>query len=66
MASRFIFVTGDYTRPESYDFLQKSGRPVVGKPYELEQLLSAVATVFGAMGVLLDGAPPGETGGPPA
>jgi CheY-like chemotaxis protein len=66
MASRFIFVTGDYTRPESYDFLQKSGRPVVGKPYELEQLLSAVATVFGAMGVLLDGAPPGEAGGPPA
>lgn len=65
MASRFVFVTGDYTRPESYEFLQKSGRPVVGKPYELDQLLSAVATVFGAMGVLLDGSAPEETGSPP-
>ncbi len=60
MASRFIFVTGDYTRPESYEFLQKSGRPVVGKPYELEQLLAAVATIFGEIGVLLDRSAPGE------
>ncbi len=66
MASRFIFVTGDYTRPESYEFLQKSGRPVVGKPYELEQLLAAVATVFGAMGVLLDDSQPEETRSPPS
>lgn len=65
MASRFIFVTGDYTRPESYEFLQRSGRPVVGKPYELDQLLSAVATVFGAMGVLLDAPPPEEPGSAP-
>ncbi len=65
MASRFVFVTGDYTRPESYEFLQKSGRPVVGKPYELEQLLAAVATVFGAMGVLVDGSASEETTTPP-
>jgi CheY-like chemotaxis protein len=65
MASRFIFVTGDYTRPESYEFLQKSGRPVVGKPYELEQLLAAVATVFGAMGVLLDGSVSEKANTPP-
>jgi CheY-like chemotaxis protein len=65
MASRFVFVTGDYTRPESYEFLQKSGRPVVGKPYELEQLLAAVATVFGAMGVLLDGSASEEANTPP-
>ena len=65
MASRFIFVTGDYTRPESYEFLQQSGRPVVGKPYELEQLLAAVATVFGERGVLLDGSVPGDDEAPP-
>jgi CheY-like chemotaxis protein len=52
LASRFVFVTGDYTRPESYEFLLKAGRPVVGKPYELDQLLAAVATVLAQAGVI--------------
>ncbi len=56
MAHRFVFVTGDYTRPESFEFLKRSGRPVVGKPYEIEQLLSAVATVLGEVGVIVNGA----------
>ncbi len=65
MASRFVFVTGDYTRPESYEFLQQSGRPVVGKPYEIDQLLAAVATVFGEMGVIIDhSSQPDAAGGP--
>jgi CheY-like chemotaxis protein len=45
MASRFVFVTGDYTNPESRSFLDSTGQPVIGKPYELEALLGAVAEV---------------------
>ncbi len=62
-ASRFVFVTGDYTRPESYEFLQRSGRPVIGKPYEIDELLAAVATVLSEVGVIVE---PGETGESPA
>jgi CheY-like chemotaxis protein len=64
LASRFVFVTGDYTRPESYEFLLKSGRPVVGKPYELDQLLAAVATVLAQAGVIADRSGDGSDGGP--
>lgn len=46
LAARFVFVTGDYSRPGSYDFLQGSGQPVIAKPYELDELLTAVATVL--------------------
>ena len=62
-ASRFVFVTGDYTRPESYEFLQRSGRPVIGKPYEIDELLAAVATVLGEVGVIVE---PGEARESPA
>ncbi len=46
MASRFVFVTGDYTHPESREFLDQTGQPVIGKPYEVEALLGAVATIL--------------------
>jgi CheY-like chemotaxis protein len=46
LASRFVFVTGDYTNPESREFLDQTGQPVVGKPYELDTLLGAVATIL--------------------
>ncbi len=60
-ASRFVFVTGDYTRPESYEFLQRSGRPVIGKPYEVDELLAAVATVLGEVGVIVQRGEAGES-----
>jgi CheY-like chemotaxis protein len=60
-ASRFVFVTGDYTRPESYEFLQRSGRPVIGKPYEIDELLAAVATVFSEVGVILNAGGEGQS-----
>ncbi len=50
LARRFVFVTGDFARPESYEFLLQSGQPVVGKPYELDTLLSAIAAVLSTMG----------------
>jgi len=56
-----VFVTGDYTRPESYEFLQRSGRPVIGKPYEIDELLAAVATVLGEVGVILGSGEAGES-----
>ena len=46
LASRFVFVTGDYTNPESREFLDQTGQPVIGKPYEVEALLGAVATIL--------------------
>ena len=46
LASRFIFVTGDYTNPESREFLDQTGQPVIGKPYEVEALLGAVAMIL--------------------
>ena len=46
LASRFVFVTGDYTNPEAREFLDQTGQPVIGKPYELEALLGAVAAIL--------------------
>lgn len=46
LASRFLFVTGDYTNPGTLSFLELSGQPYVGKPYELEALLGAVAAIL--------------------
>lgn len=46
LARRFVFVTGDYTRPSSREFLEQSGCPVVAKPYAAEQLLAAVSGVL--------------------
>lgn len=50
VARRFVFVTGDYARPESYRFLIESRQPVVGKPYEIETLIAAIATVLEEVG----------------
>jgi len=46
LARRFVFVTGDYTTPESRAFLERAGQPVVAKPYEVADLLTAVAAVL--------------------
>jgi CheY-like chemotaxis protein len=46
LASRFVFVTGDYTNPTTVEFLQTTGQPYVGKPYEVEALLGAVVAVL--------------------
>jgi CheY-like chemotaxis protein len=51
MASRFVFVTGDYTNPVSRSFLDSTGQPVIGKPYDLEALLGAVSQVIGKQAI---------------
>ena len=45
-AGRFVFVTGDYTHEETRAFLQRTGQPFLGKPYGLEELAAAVASVL--------------------
>ena len=43
LASRFVFVTGDYGRPDTYEFVASTGCLVVPKPYEIDELIGAVA-----------------------
>ncbi|HJU74885.1 MAG TPA: PAS domain S-box protein [Gemmatimonadaceae bacterium] len=43
-AGRIVFVTGeDATAPDTHAFLQASGRPVIGKPFSLDDLRRALA-----------------------
>ncbi len=60
VAAQFVFVTGDYTRPASREFLEKSGQPVVAKPYDVGELLSAVAMVLRRVGAMAPGRDVGE------
>jgi CheY-like chemotaxis protein len=46
LASRFVFVTGDYTNPATIDFLKTTGQPYISKPYEMESLLGAVVAIL--------------------
>jgi CheY-like chemotaxis protein len=54
LASRFVFVTGDYTNPDSRSFLDHSGQPVVAKPFEVAELVNAVAVILRRVGVLAE------------
>jgi DNA-binding NtrC family response regulator len=50
LARRFIFITGDATRPTVQSFLQGSGLPYVLKPFAAQQLLAVVEGMFEAGG----------------
>lgn len=43
---RFVFVTGDTSVPETRAFLERTGQPVIAKPYESAELLGAVSLVL--------------------
>jgi DNA-binding response OmpR family regulator len=45
MAKRILFVTGMAKDPETRKFLDRTGRPVLPKPFELTDLLHAVRLV---------------------
>jgi two-component system NtrC family sensor kinase len=45
LARRVVFVTGDDQRAATSDFLRGTHQPVVRKPYEIAELLAAVAEV---------------------
>jgi DNA-binding NarL/FixJ family response regulator len=45
LAQRFIFVTGDQARAETRQFLEACGQPSVLKPYDLGDLMRAIAEI---------------------
>lgn len=45
LAQRFIFVTGDQARAETRQFLEACGQPSVLKPYDLSDLMRAIAEI---------------------
>ena len=46
LARRFVFLTGGAFTPETQAFLESITNPVVGKPIEVEQLLTIIAGVI--------------------
>src|SRR3989449_2176892 len=47
LAQRFVFVTGDRARDETRRFLEECGQPAVMKPYDFNDLISAIGKVAG-------------------
>src|SRR5712691_346968 len=47
LAQRFVFVTGDRARDETRRFLEECGQPAVMKPYDFNDLISAIGHVAG-------------------
>src|SRR6266568_3483369 len=47
LAERFVFVTGDRARDETRRFLDECGQPSVMKPYDFNDLISAIGKVAG-------------------
>jgi CheY-like chemotaxis protein len=45
MEDRMVFTSGDMLRPETQNFLARSGRPALQKPYELSELLRVVSAL---------------------
>ena len=58
MAERMVFATGDTVRDDTMEFLERSGRPFLHKPFKLAELRS---TLSGALARAPDAAP-----GPPS
>jgi PAS domain S-box-containing protein len=44
-AQRVVFVTGDLQSDTSHRFLAEAGRPVIGKPFQLDDLAAVLASV---------------------
>jgi CheY-like chemotaxis protein len=44
-ARRVVFVTGDVQSDQARHFLDRAGRPVVGKPFSLDDLVTVLAGV---------------------
>ena len=42
LASKVVFITGDTVSPDTREFIDKTGNPVVTKPFRLEELMRTV------------------------
>lgn len=49
MARRFLFISGDTQQPDVRDFLERSGRPVLPKPFDADVLMEAVNAVLASV-----------------
>jgi DNA-binding response OmpR family regulator len=49
-ASRFVFLTGGATTEEHAEFLRRCGRPVLEKPFKMEELDEVLALVVAERG----------------
>ncbi|MEP6571988.1 MAG: response regulator [Gemmatimonadota bacterium] len=45
VVQRLVFMMGDVMSPEARNFLAEAGRPVLPKPFALQELLDAVSQV---------------------
>lgn len=52
LASRFVFVTGDVADARTVEFLKATAQPIVTKPYEVKELIAAIASVLGQVGLV--------------
>jgi hypothetical protein len=43
LLGRFLIMTGDTVNPESRQFLDESGCPVLSKPFEIDEMLAFVS-----------------------
>lgn len=46
LCRRVIFLTGDVVSRETMEFVKRSGRPLLAKPFQMEDLLKAVSNFF--------------------
>jgi CheY-like chemotaxis protein len=46
LASRIVFMTGDTMRPETRQFLEDTGRPVLTKPFTIDRVSQIVAEMM--------------------
>ena len=52
LSHRVIFASGDTLHPDTRHFLDHSGCPCVDKPFKLEHLASAIASIAGGADML--------------
>ena len=46
LAKRFILISGDALRPEMRAFVDRTGVPVLGKPFDIREIMRLVQTIL--------------------
>ena len=47
LLSRFVFLTGDTLNPESREFVQQTGAPCLGKPFDFDEVYRVIGRALG-------------------
>jgi CheY-like chemotaxis protein len=48
LLSQFVFLTGDTLNPESREFVQQTGAPCLGKPFDFDEVYRVVGRALGS------------------